>query len=309
MIWFRQNGFLGAFLVALGVGTLGSLLFLWMAKSGFTEASGQFDENASELNRLQRLAVFPNVTNLRKMKTQADDYAAELNKAKEQLKKPVLPIPVLAPNEFQARLRQTMAAVAEKARANRVKLPGNFYLGFEEFAAALPDTAAAPLLGQELAQAELLVNALIDARVDGITAFKRVTAAEPRGAATLSPTPAPAAGPRKPPGGAAAAAPLIERNVVDLTFVSNPGSARRALNQITTAGEQFYVLRTLHVLNEKDKGPPREGEPATADAPAPSAPSAAPAASLAAGKTALHFVVGTERIQTSARVEMLRFNF
>lgn len=304
MIWFRQNRFLGAFLVALTVATLGALVFSWMAKSGFAKAKAQFDENASELNRLQRLPAFPNDPNLRKMKTQADDYAAELNKTKEELKKHVLPVPALAPNEFQARLRQTMAAVGEKARANRVKLPENFYLGFDEFAAALPDTAAAPLLGQELAQAELLVNTLIDARVDGITSFKRVTAPDLRGPATPAPTQAPAAGPRKP---GAAAAPPIERNAVDLTFVSNPGSARQAINQITTAGEQFYILRTLHVLNEKDTGPPREGEPAAAGE---AAASAAPAASPApARNTALRFIVGTERIKTSARVEMLRFNF
>ncbi len=305
MIWFRQNRFLGTFLVAFGVASIGALIFLWLARSGFAEARSRFDQTASELNRLQHLTPFPNETNLRKLKTQADDYAAELNKAKEQLKPRVLPVKPMAPNEFQVRLRQAMASVVEKARANRVKLPDNFFLGFDEFAAALPDTAAAPLLGQQIAQVELLVDIMIDARVDAISSVKRVSPAGQRGAPT--PTPKPAADPRKKAD--AAGAPLLERNNIDATFVSNPAAARRVLNQISTANQQFYIIRTLHVLNEKDKGPPRENLGGGAADAASRGTSGSAAASTGTSNTALNFIVGNERIQTSARIEMLRFTF
>ena len=106
----------------------------------------------------------------------------------------------MAPNEFQSHLREAMTATAEKARANRVKLPENFQLGFDEFTTALPNTEVAPLLGQELAQVELLVDFLIDARVDALTAFKRMPLPEEKGAAT--PTPAPGAWPEGCGGGA-----------------------------------------------------------------------------------------------------------
>lgn len=260
------------------------------------------------MNRLQRLTPFPTEPNVSRMKTQADEYAAELNRTKEELKTHVLPVTAMAPNEFQARLRQAMAAVNERARANRVKLPDNFYLGFEEFAAALPDNIAAPLLGQQLAQVELLVNTLIDARVDAISSLKRVRPAEQRAGVPPAPTASPAGTPRKAM--ATAAAPLIERNSVEATFVSNPGAARRALNQITSTPEQVYVIRTLHVLNEKDKGPSRDASVAGVS-PAAGTP-AASAATTAAGASpnpALTFVVGNERVQTSARIEMLRINF
>ena len=55
------------------------------------EASARFNETATELNRLQRLNPFPNAANLRKMKAQAEDYAAALEKLKEELKTRVLP--------------------------------------------------------------------------------------------------------------------------------------------------------------------------------------------------------------------------
>ena len=54
------------------------------------------------------------------------NYTQSLDKLKADLKTRMLPAPPLAPNEFQSRLRQAMTAVADKARANRVKLPENF---------------------------------------------------------------------------------------------------------------------------------------------------------------------------------------
>jgi hypothetical protein len=295
MSWFRQNRFLGTFLIIFGVVTIASAVFLWRAKSGRDEAQARFDESATELIRLQRLSPFPNEANLQKMKTQAQDYAAALTKLKEDLKTRMLPIVPMAPNEFQTRLNQARAALTDKAHANKVKLPENFFLGFEEFAAALPDTEAAPLLGQELAQVELILNILIDARVDAINSLRRVPLAER--AATVA-TPAPIAG-RPPPAAAAKSAPLIERNVIDLVFTAPPGAGRRILNQIATADQQFFVVRTLHFMNEKEKGPPREG--AGASAPPPGA--------TPSPNSALNFIVGNEHIQAGARIEMLRFTY
>ncbi len=297
MKWFQQNRFLGTFLAVLAVATLAALIFIWRAKAGFDDAKARFDQNAAELNRLQRLTPFPSEPNLKKMKTQAEVYGAELSKLKEELKAHVLPATPMAPNEFQARLRQTVVSLGEKARSNKVKMPEPFFLGFDEFATGLPDTAAAPLLGQQLAQAESLVSILIDARVDAVLSFRRVPAAE------LSPAAAPTTVARKPPVPANASAPLIERSVIDVSFVSSPGSARRILNQIATLSNQFFVVRTLHVLNEKDKGPAREGTGGASTPPA----SSGNATGAAPSTSALNFILGNERIQTSARVEMLRF--
>jgi hypothetical protein len=98
---------------------------------------------------------------------------------------------------------------------------------------------------------------------------------------------------------------VIERNAVELAFVSAPGAARRVLNHVSTTDQQFYIIRTLHVLNEKDKGPARAGAgAASAATPPPGAPGAKPGAN-----TALNFIVGNERITTSARIEMVRFAF
>jgi hypothetical protein len=96
---------------------------------------------------------------------------------------------------------------------------------------------------------------------------------------------------------------LIERNVVEISFKAAPGVARRALNEITSSTSQFFIIRTLYVRNEKDKGPPRERTAASAPSPTPQpSPGQSPA-------SALNFIVGNEHIEVSATIEMLRFTF
>jgi hypothetical protein len=147
------------------------------------------------------------------------------------------------------------------------------------------------------------MNILLDARVEAVTAFRRVPPNE-ASLAPVRPTPTPAAAARKPGPSPTPGAPPIERAVVEVSVLSAPGAARRVLNQISAAPEQLYVIRTLHVLNENDKGPPREeaaAAPVETATPAPRGQQPA--------KPALNFIVGNEKVQTSARIEMLRFGF
>ncbi len=289
MNWYRENRWLGNFLIAFAVTALLALCFLFRARSGFTEASAQFNEAATERNRLEHLNPFPNEGNFRKTRAALDDYGATLTKLKAELRAQVLPVEPIAPNEFQSRLRRAIVSTTEKARANRVKLPENFHLGFDEFRTTLPTTAAAPLLGQELAQVELLFGILIDARVDAIAAVKRTT---PPAEATAAPTPPP----KKPSAPANAAPPVVERAIVDLTFTASPSAIRKVSNQIASAERQFFIVRTLYVRNQQLKGPAREQTAATAGTTPPPT-------------SAIKFIVGNEHVEITARIEMVRFAF
>jgi hypothetical protein len=281
-----------------------AVYFLFSAKSNSDEALARFNEAAAERVRLERLDPFPSEANYKKMKVHLENYSAALDKLKSELKTRVLPTPTMAPNEFQSRLRRAMVAISDRARANRVKLPDNFALGFDEFTAALPNTTAAPSLGQQLAQIELVLNILIDAHVDGITALVRAPSPEERGTAA-STTPSSAPGPGRKPAGPGAAGPrMLERGQIDVTFNSAPSAARKVLNQIGSSNAQFYIMRTLHVRNEKEKGPARE-QPAAAGAAAPVQSAAVKTPSNAA----ISFIVGNEHIETSARIELVRFAF
>ncbi len=292
--WFRENRWLGTFLIVFGLTTLLALYFLFSAKGSADEAASRFEEASAERTRLEHLDPFPSEPNYRKMKVHLENYGTALEKLKETLKTHVLPATPLAPNEFQSRLRQAMLSTAEKARAKKVKLPDNFALGFEEFTTALPNTTAAPVLGQELAQAELLASILIEAQVEAISAFKRGALPPETAAATTAV--------KKPV--VATSAKVIERGIVDLTFtVDQERKARHVINQIASSPQQFFIIRTLHVRNEKDKGPPREQAGTTAAGTAVTTVAKPPA------NAALNFIVGNEHVETSARIEMVRFTF
>ena len=306
MNWFQENKFLGSFLVGLGLFTVVALWFLFSSRSSFGDASDQLGITLSELNRLQGLNPFPNDANLGKVREQSKQAATALEKLKQDLKSRVLPETPMAPNEFQARLRQVLASITDKARANKVRLPENFFLGFDEYSAALPGNEEAPVLGQQLAQIELLLNILIDARVEALTAFRRVPPTEKLWPAAATPTPSAgrrtAATPTPTPGPR-----LIERAVVELSVKSSSGPARRAINQIASANQQFFIIRTLHVHNEKDKGPPRAAAGENATPALVATPAALPGAKPGPSQ-ALNFIVGNERIETSAMIELIKFN-
>jgi hypothetical protein len=301
MNWFRENRFLRGFVAICALCVLAALWFLFSAKSDWDEAAARFTNTSTELNRLDRLSPYPSTDNLRKMKAHAEDYSRALARLKDELKLRVAPAVAIAPNEFQSRLRVALNAVTDKARANKVKLPDKFYLGFDDFVSTLPSEAAAPLLGQELVQIEWLVNSLLDAHVDAVASLRRVPLSEERGSAPLpAATNAPGAKSSRP---AAADPKLFERNAVELSFFSSPGAARKVINQLAGANQQFCIIRQLHVRNEKEKGPPREG---AGETPAANIPSS----SLRAKTTtpaALNFIVGNEKIETTAKIEILRF--
>jgi hypothetical protein len=279
MNWYRENRWLGNFLLAFAVATLLALWFLFYAKGAFADAMMEFNQAASVRSRLEHLTPFPNEDNIKKTRLALENYKVRLDATKAELSAQVLPAPPLAPNEFQTHLRQAIVNTTERARTNRVKLPDNFHLGFDEFIAALPDTVAAAAVGQQLGQVELLVNILIDNHVDAITSVKRQTSATTSGAGKVG-----------------TSSMVVERAVIDLAFTASPLVLRKVLNQIASTERQFFIVRNLHVRNEQQNGPSREQ-------------SAAGATSVAANPVALKFIVGNEHVEVAASVELVRFAF
>jgi hypothetical protein len=302
MKWFQQNRALGTLLLISGICVLVAGILLYWRWTNWRDARQAFDQAAAERSRLEQLDPFPNDANYRKLQGYLDRYGTALDKFKEELKREVVPAAPLGPNEFQSRLRLATVATVNRAQTNNVKLPDKFQLGFDEFAMTLPGTAVAPLLGQELSQIQMLINILLDAKVDSLTSFHRAPLPEER-APSSTPTPSPAGGRTVAAAKTSTPAPtLVKRNVVDLTFKATPAAARKVLNEITNSTGQVFIIRTLYVHNEKDKGPARQrtGEPTPTETQqaAPTQPGAA---------APLNFIVGNEHIEVSATIEMLRF--
>src|SRR2546429_2857319 len=231
--WFQQNRAFGKLLIGFAICALltGALLY-WRWSAG-NDARRGFTEMVAERYRLGSLDPFPNDANYRKLQGYLQSYSAALDKFKEQLKSEVAPAPPLAPNEFQSRLRQAVVAVLDRARTNNVKLPDKFQLGFDEFTRTMPSTAVTVLLGQELSQIQMLINIVLDAKVDSVTSLRRTPLPE-EGESALTATPPPTVGRRAPtskPGGPPAPT-STHPNPVHLTSTPTPATARKALNEI-----------------------------------------------------------------------------
>ena len=298
---FRENPFWGAFIAIAGGALLVALGLLWWTRSSFADAMASYRDSATEQIRLESGNPYPSQTNVAKMKTYLDEYKGALDKLKTELKTHMLPEAPLAPNEFQTRLRQAINAVAENARSHRVKLPANFNLGFDEFVSALPSPDDAPALGQELSQIQLLLNTIIEARVDAITSFHRVPQSGPVSAASPAAAATPPRAAQKPP------AKLIDQRTVEVSLSASSSAGRKVINQVSTASDQFFIIRAVYIKNQKDKGPTRENPTGTtASVPSIPAVKAVPAPG-ATPSGPLNFIVGNEHIDLTARVELVDF--
>ncbi|MEO6970648.1 MAG: Amuc_1100 family pilus-like protein [Chthoniobacterales bacterium] len=303
MNWFRQNRFLGTFLAALALATLLSAWFLFHEKSAADEGQERLAATITELNRLRASSPFPNEENLNKTKAQTDSYRTSLQALEAELKTRMFPRPSLQPNEFQAQLRQAVIAVSERASASKVQLPENFNLGFDEYATSLPNSLAAPRLGRQLRAIEWLATTIIEAHVDSLNSLVRTPLPEEKVAPAATP----------PPGRARAASTpkateenlkVVDAASVDITFSGSSAAVRKVSNQVTSAKDQFYIIRTLQVKNQADKGPKR-GEPAAGAA---VVPQAEPGKAGKAAEPGIIFIVGNERLNVAAKIEVVRFN-
>jgi hypothetical protein len=251
--------------VAATAGLLGAFIFLYQARSNWKGASARFGYTSAELLRLEQLNPYPNTENIKELGTQAISYRAVLLKLEGQLQQHILTGRTLTPSEFQSRLRVETASIIEKAKTQRVQLPDKFQLGFDSYTSGLPNEIAAPRLGQELTQVGVLVGLLIDAGIDSLVSLHRAALREEQ---ESKPT-------DRQKG---------ELSTVEVTFVSTESSAREALNRIARSDDQIFVVQNLKVRNQQDKAPPRE-----------------------AGKTkegALNFIVGEERVEITAVIEI-----
>ena len=107
------------------------------------------------------------------MKKAAEEYEGALGKLKEELGKHVRPVPRMAPNEFQSRLRIALRHRRE-AHANRVKLPTSSTLVLIPL---LPRcrTRGSALAGKSWRRLSGFSIPLLEARVEAVISFRRAS--------------------------------------------------------------------------------------------------------------------------------------
>ncbi len=313
-----SNGVQDKFLAGLGGVTLVGCAvlgyFIWKANTTFTESAEAFNAQANSYNALRSQPLALTEENLVKLQGQTQlvtDTAAALQKRLAGL---TFPKEEITPEQFQDRLQATVAKVVQKARTTNTKLPENFYLGFDQYAARPPASAIAPLLLRQLKAVDLAVNVLLDNRIVEIRSIAR--APLPGEAAA-----APAAGGKAAVAPVANTSPLVVRYPFEIELYSNQVEIRRSLNDLVKNTQQYFVVRPLSIRNDGKESVKREVAGAATPAPAGAvtgtptpAPAAAQAANAAAtpqgegGARQLSYIVGTEKLDVRLRLEMIVFD-
>ncbi|MEA3209973.1 MAG: hypothetical protein QOE70_3030 [Chthoniobacter sp.] len=320
MNWIKENKFLFGFLIMVGIGAgvLGFLVFSAMGR--YDGERSTYEEKVAELNRYQRLPVFPNQKNLDKLLDQKKQVNEEVAKLASSLAGQQIPIEDMTPERFQDKLRASVTAVKTKAGQNRPPTrltQAGFFLGFEKYETAPPDKQAATALGRELKVIEWLTTTLIEKNVIEIKALVREELPEEKGRVKVEEAkPGAAKGGKSDKDKAVRVA--VQKHPIELTFICDQGSFREILNAIVQYKGQFIIPRLVTVKNEKEKGPPRIAAaapaPAGADPLAPAPADAAAAAVVAAAAAAASvpvgsaYIVGEERIEVTLALEMVEFS-
>lgn len=292
MNWFKENPFLaGILLVSLvGAGGLGYLIF--DSFSAYTTSTDSYTAAVAKLHALQNKVPFPSDINLKSIKAGLEDYAARITSLRAQLAGMQVPLDdKVTPQQFQDGLRTAVNDLRIKAEANGVKLPENFYFGFDQYQTQVPTERAAPYLHRQFLVIQALVTRLVDFKVTSIDGIVRPPLPqESQSAATA---------PKKND-----AEPVVVRFPFDVAFTAEQGKFRVAFNSLLGA-DQFLIVRSVGIQNTNALAPAKKGLAENASQ-APNPFTASPGLP-AKDQSSLQVILGRELLKANLRLEMLVF--
>jgi len=290
MKWLRENPFVAGLLAitVVGVGALGYFLSQFMGE--YTSASEEYAAAVQKLQNLQNRAPFPNDDNYKKTKELEDQYRKSLTTLQQDLAKMQIARETdVQPQQFQDALRKAVNEAKEKAQANNVALPANFFLGFNQFEGTLPDAAAAPVLSRQLKIISQLVGRLIDLKVQSIDELNVGEKRTAPGGGNQPPKPSD-----------------VQKFPFTIAFTADQGKFRVAFNAFMGA-EQFMIIRALALQNTNPVGPPMGGGPGAGGTSATGTPSATGETSPDSEKGNLNVILGRELVRVVMKVDMIDF--
>ena len=297
MSWASENKFLVGYgiVMVLGVGALGYQVF--SASSAYDDATAEYTTKASTYNTLRHTAPHPNRENLASFEAQKKEAAAVVSAFQADLAKREFPMEPMTPEKFQDTLRKAVADLTKKAADTNVSLKTaeKFYLGFNAYETKPPEADATTTLGRDLKAIDWFINQLVDTPIIELRKLTRPEFPGERGAPAAGATP-----PRPPaglpgagrPGAGATAANLLSTHAFEVVIFCRQHQLAKILDTLVNPNTpQFFILRSIRIVNEQPKPPPRV-DPAAAGAP--------PSGNVL-------YIVGTESVEATLRVEIVDF--
>ncbi len=291
MNWFKDNPFLAGLttVTLLGVAVLG--YFIIQSASSFATVSEEYTTAVAKLHTLQNKVPFPAAENKQTMQTSLDDYRTRITALRAKLAKMEVPLNMeVSPQQFQDGLRTAVNEIREKADANGVKLPANFYFGFDQYQTQVPTAEASPFLNRQFLVIQSIIMRLVDFKISSIDGVDRIPLPQETGQ--------PAAGKKKE-----AAEPVVSRYPFDVSFTAEQPKFRVVFNSLL-GSDQFLIVRSIEVQNTSPLAPPKKSnEPTNNSAASVFAPNADNK-----DASGMQVILGREQLKVALRLEMLDFS-
>lgn len=334
MDWIRENKTLatiaGVFLAgAIGIGAL-----LLLSHFSYSDSLAKFEEVSRKVSTQEKAALYPSQENVDELSKKVSAYQDEVGKLSDVLLRLQPKSEDIKDTEFQAKLKERIAAVRAKAEQAKCNLPKDFAFGFDVYTRQVPPASAAVELKDYFDSVDAIVAALIENGVASIDTFERSELKVEKG--EPEPKPEPAASESKSKSKASTktrgkqAKPakqitqVVERRHVTMTITTDQRPLQAVMNILASPSKMpyFTIVRNLRIENEKQDGPlrnsplpageanpdqavkPAESPPKEGEASAPkveviTAPKPLPADAVA--------VIGGEKLKVYLGVDVVKF--
>ncbi|MFT3990371.1 MAG: Amuc_1100 family pilus-like protein [Luteolibacter sp.] len=303
MSWIQEN----KFVATLGGVTLAgaALLVGFGVKScnDYGSAKERFDAASAEVSQFESLPLYPKEENkngkekaLKEYIKQTEDLQAAFEKYRPAAAEKI------SPQDFTDHLKSADAELRKAFGDSKTALPANFFVGFEPYTGTLARDSATGILDYQLKGVKSILLSLAAAAPGELTNLSRPKLPEEDGQEF------------KP-----AADQVYRALPLEISFRGSEKTARAFLSALSKNDQQFVVIRSIRITNEKADAPlatdAKFETPQAAPAgdaggfvmpgsePAP----AAAAAPVADSSPVLIQVLGKEEVNVFLRLDILQF--
>ena len=254
----KSNPFLSA-LAGITIVICAALFYLASKGGGkYDDAKASFDESYGAVSSSEGIPLYPNAPNRDGKRKALGEYRQSIEELRSLFDK-FRPgeLTNVDPQEFTSRLKKTNEEITAAFKAAECELPEGFFLGFEEYSIKLAPKDATGVLGYQLDGIGHALRGLAGARPSQLIKFHREPVPEETGG-TYQPAPGD-----------------VARNFAcEVTFKGSEASARKFLTHLGSTETNYYVIRCVKIVNERDTPP--NVDDAKFEAPAPAAAAPAP---------------------------------
>ena len=335
MDWIRENKTLATIAGVFLAGAVGIGAWLVISHLNYGESLTKYEEASRKVASQEKAALYPSQENVDVLAQKVSSYEEAVGKLGDVLLRLQPKTVDIKDTEFQAALKEKIAAVRAKADQAKCGLPKDFAFGFDVYGKQVPPAAAAAELKDYFDSVDAIVAAIIDNGVSSIDSFERSQLSVEKDEPKPKPEPVQekkAKAKTSPRTGGKQAKPakeitkVVERRQVTMTITTDQRPLQALMNILASPTKMpyFTVVRNLRIENEKQDGPLRnlplpvgsstetpspeekptekpatEGEPSPAKVEVLTAPKPLPADAVA--------VIGGEKLKVYFEIDVIKF--